>query len=100
MRGLNKILPLPAISMPGKEEYKAEKVKQVIDFMEKVETWGFELGKEEAQNLMSEMLNEYVLPFEESLWEGGAKKDFPPNLISLAEMLGFNVDRFSKMEPK
>jgi hypothetical protein len=30
-------------------------------------------------------------------WQNRTPKPFPPNLITLAEKMGFNVERFSKM---
>ncbi len=46
---------------------------------------------------MDEMLKEYVLGLEESWWGEGRERPFPLKMISLAEKLGFNVERFSKM---
>jgi hypothetical protein len=61
--------------------------------------WGLELSKEEAQNRMDGILDECIGGLEMYLWGNGAKIiPFPPNLINLAEKLGFNVDRFLKIE--
>jgi alpha-amylase/alpha-mannosidase (GH57 family) len=74
-----------------------EEIEALILLLDQVETWGLEIPKEEVQDLMDEMLKEYVLGLEESWWEGGKGKPFSPQLISLAEKLGFNVERFSKI---
>jgi len=34
---------------------------------------------------------------EKCWWENGTPKQFSPNLITLAEKLGFNVERFLKI---
>jgi hypothetical protein len=49
---------------------------------------------------MSEVLDKVLGNLELSWWGWGAngEKRFPPNLILLAEKMGFNVDRFSKMK--
>jgi hypothetical protein len=61
--------------------------------------WGLELSKEEAQNRMDGILDECIGGLEMYLWGNGAKIiPFPPNLINLTEKLGFNVDRFLKIE--
>ena len=46
---------------------------------------------------MDKLLKEYVWNLERSWRGGGTEKPFPANLFVLAEKLGFNVDRFSKM---
>jgi hypothetical protein len=46
---------------------------------------------------MHEMLKEYVLGLEESWWGEGKEKPFSPQLISLAERLDFNIEKFSKI---
>lgn len=75
-----------------------EEIEDMITFLHLIETWGFELSKEEAQNVMAEILDEWVEHLEESWWGDGSQKPFPANLITLAEKLGFNVNQFSKME--
>jgi hypothetical protein len=59
--------------------------------------WDFEISLEEAQNLMGQILDECVGGLEKCWWENGTPKPFSPNLIALAEKLGFNVERYSKM---
>jgi len=46
---------------------------------------------------MSQILDERVGSFEKCWWENGTARPFSPNLITLAEKLGFNVERFLKM---
>jgi hypothetical protein len=74
-----------------------EQIEALILLLDQVERWGLEIPKEEAQDLMDEMLKEYVLGLEESWWGEGRKKPFSLKIISLAEKLGFSVERFSKM---
>ena len=74
-----------------------KRVEEFITFLDRVEKWGFEISKQEAQDLMDEMLKEYVGGLEKSWWGSGSEKPFPSNLILLAEKLDFNVERFSKM---
>jgi hypothetical protein len=76
---------------------QSERIEEIITFLARVEKWGFEISKDEAQDLMDEMLKEYVGGLEKSWWGNGSEKPFPPNLILLAEKLDFNVERFSKM---
>ena len=79
---------------------QSESIEEMITFLRSAEKWGFELSKEEAQDVMDEILKEYVGALEKSWWEDGRpQKPFPPQLFVLAEMLGFNVERFSKMVP-
>ena len=76
---------------------QAERIEEIIRFLDRVEKWGFEISKQEAQDLMDQMLKEYVGGLEKSWWGNGSEKPFPSNLILLAEKLDFNVERFSKM---
>jgi hypothetical protein len=46
---------------------------------------------------MGQILEECVGGLEKCWWENGTPKQFSPNLITLAEKLGFNVERFSKI---
>jgi len=94
MEGLQDIM---ARTSPEEDKAKAVRIEEILKFLELTEKWGFELSKEEAQDLMDEMLKEYVWSLEKSWWGESAKKPFPLNLIVLAEKLGFNMDRFSKM---
>ena len=72
----------------------AEEVKTLLDLAKK---WDFEISLEEAQNLMGQILEECVGGLEKCWWENGTPKLFSPNLITLAEKLGFNVEKFLKM---
>jgi alpha-amylase/alpha-mannosidase (GH57 family) len=83
--------PLP------EEKLKSEKVEGVIKLLNLAEKWGFVLQKDEAQGLMNEMLKEFMESLEKSWWGESVEKPFPSSLILLAEKLGFNVERFSKM---
>ncbi len=74
-----------------------EQIEALILLLDQVERWGLEIPKEEVQDSMDEILKEYVLGLEESWWGEGREKPFPVKIISLAEKLGFNVERFSKM---
>jgi hypothetical protein len=76
---------------------KAGRVEEVIRLLNLAEKWGFVLQKDEAQGLMSEMLNEFMEALEKSWWGESVEKPFPSNLILLAEKLDFNVERFLKM---
>jgi hypothetical protein len=78
----------------GSQEEKIESLSLLLD---QVERWGLEIPKEEVQDSMDEILKEYLLGLEESWWGEGKGKPFSPPMISLAEKLGFNVERFSKM---
>ena len=46
---------------------------------------------------MGQILEEYVAGLEKCWWGDGEEKPFHPNLITLAEKLGFNVEKFSKI---
>lgn len=84
---------------PETVEVLSETVNGLLQFIDQAEKWGFELRMGEAQNLMNEVLDTYFGGLEMSWWGWGPRTDepFSPNLIVLAEKLGFNVDRFSKM---
>ena len=83
---------------PHPEEVREEKLEEVILLLDLAEKWGFELWKEEPQNLMGEMLDECVGGLEKCWWgEGAERRPFPPTLTILAEKLGFNAEKFSKM---
>jgi hypothetical protein len=76
---------------------QAEQIEEIIALLDLVKKWGFEIYLEEAQNLMEEILDESIGGLEKYWWENGTAKPFSPNLITLAEKLGFNVERFSKI---
>ncbi len=100
MRTLKETMAQHPSAFPERDRLKEERVEEIAGFLDLAERWGFELRKGEAQNLMDEMLNEYVLVLEESWWGSGVEKSFPANLIDLAQKLGFNVDRFAKIRTK
>jgi alpha-amylase/alpha-mannosidase (GH57 family) len=74
-----------------------EQIEALILLLDQAEKWSLEISKEEAQDLMDEMLRKYVGGLEESWWGEGREKPFSFSMISLAEKLDFNVERFSKM---
>ena len=76
---------------------QAEQIEEVMTFLDLVKKWDFEISLEESQNLMGQILDECVGGLEKCWWENGTPKLFSPNLITLAEKLGFNVERFSKI---
>jgi hypothetical protein len=76
---------------------QAEQIEEVMTFLDLAKKWDFEISLEEAQNLMGQILDECVGSLEKCWWENGTPKRFSPNLITLAEKLGFNVERFSKI---
>ncbi|OGP73719.1 MAG: hypothetical protein A2W09_01530, partial [Deltaproteobacteria bacterium RBG_16_50_11] len=73
------------------------RIEEIIILLDQAEKWGFELPREEVQDWMWEILVEYVWGLEKSWWGDAPEKPFPPNLIVLAEKLGFNMDRFLRM---
>jgi hypothetical protein len=76
---------------------QAEQIEEIITLLDLVKKWDFEISLEEAQNLMGHILDERVGSLEKGWWEDGATQPFPSNLITLAEKLGFNVERFQKI---
>jgi alpha-amylase/alpha-mannosidase (GH57 family) len=70
---------------------------EIVTLLDSAKKWGFEISLPEAQNLMGEILEECVGDLEKCWWENGTPKLFSPNLIPLAEKLGFNVEKFSKI---
>ncbi len=76
---------------------QSEQAEEVMALLELAKKWEFEISLEEAQNLMGEILEECVGDLEKCWWENGTPKLFSPNLITLAEKLGFNVERYSKI---
>jgi len=77
--------------------FQEEQIEEIIALLDLSQKWGFELSKEEAQDLMVEVLEEYVGRLEKSWWGDGSERSFPSNLVILAEKLDFNVEKFSKM---
>jgi hypothetical protein len=82
--------------LPGQKEL----IEQILTFLDRSIEWGFELLKVEAQDRMDGILDECMGGLEESWWGDGAQKPFSSNLIVLAEKLGFNVDKISKLIPR
>jgi len=76
---------------------QAEQIEELMTLLDSAKKWDFVLPLEEAQNLMKEILDECVGGLEKGWWENGATRPFPSNLFTLAEKLGFNVERFSKI---
>jgi len=76
---------------------QAEQIEEVMAFLNVTKKWDFEIPLEEAQILMGQILDEWVGGLEKGWWEDGATRPFPPNLITLAEKLGFNVERYAKI---
>jgi alpha-amylase/alpha-mannosidase (GH57 family) len=76
---------------------QAEVAEEVMVLLDSAKKWDFEISLEESQNLMGGILEECVGDLEKCWWENGTPKQFSPNLIALAEKLGFNVERFSKI---
>jgi hypothetical protein len=90
MEGLQKMMNMDVSS-------QSERIQEILTLLDVAEKWGFGFSKEEAQNIMAEILGRYAEGLEESWWMNGGEKPFSPNLINLAERLGFNIDRFPKM---
>ena len=76
---------------------QAEQIEEVMTFLNLAKKWDFEISLEESQNLMGQILDECVGGLEKCWWENGTAKPFSPNLITLAEKMGFNVERFLKI---
>jgi hypothetical protein len=76
---------------------QSEGVEEMLVLLDLTKKWDFEIPLEEAQNLMGQILEECVGGLEKCWWGDGEEKPFHPNLITLAEKLGFNVERFSKI---
>lgn len=72
-------------------------VQDILTFLDRMERWGFEISKEEAQNLMDEMLDQYMEELDKCWMGEVVKMPFPSILFTLAERLGFNIDRFPKI---
>jgi alpha-amylase/alpha-mannosidase (GH57 family) len=76
---------------------QSEQVEEVMKLLDLAKKWDFQISLEEAQNLMGHILAECVEDLDKCWWAEGAEKPFPHILITLAEKLGFNVERFSKV---
>jgi alpha-amylase/alpha-mannosidase (GH57 family) len=76
---------------------QSELAEEVLTLLDLARKWDFEISLEEAQNLMGEILEECVGGLEQCWWENGTPKLFSANLITLAERMGFNTERFSKI---
>lgn len=74
-----------------------ELIGEIITLLDAAKKWGFEISKAEAQDLMEDVLVEYLGSLEKFWWGEGVEKRFPHNLLTLAEKLGFNMERFSKI---
>ena len=85
-------------SIEGSElSSQEEQIEALILLLDQAEKWGLDIPKEEVQDSMGEMLKEYLFSLEESWWGEGKEKPFSLKIISLAEKLDFNVERFSKV---
>ncbi len=76
---------------------QSELAEEMLALLNLAKKWDLEMSLEEARNSMNQILGECVGDLEKCWWENGTPKLFSPNLIILAEKLGFNVDRFSKI---
>ena len=92
-RGLSK-------NSPETTDSQAEKIEELIVLIDRAGKWGFKLRIGEAQNIMHEILESAFGELEMSWWGWGtgSEKAIPPNLILLAEKLGFNIDRYSTIK--
>ena len=71
---------------------------EIIQLLGLADRWGFQLSKEEPQDIVGEMLGECLGGLEECWWGEGAKgRSLPPKLVILAEKLGFNVEGLAKV---
>ena len=76
---------------------QSEVVEEVLALLDLAKKWDIEIPLEEVQTLMGQILDECVESVEKCWWGDGEEKPFHPNLVTLAEKLGFNVERFSKI---
>jgi hypothetical protein len=82
----------------GSDLYRqSELAEEVLTLLDLAKKWDLGISPEKAQNSMNQILEECVGDLEKCWWENGTPKIFSPNLITLAEKLGFNVERFSKI---
>ncbi len=68
-------------------------IQEIITLLDLAKVWGFDLDLWEAQDLMDELLDESIKNLEESSWGYGVPKPFPSNLTTLADKLGFNIEK-------
>jgi len=73
-------------------------IQEIINLLDLSKKWDFDLDKWEAQDLMDGILDECVKSLEESWWGNGVQKPFPPLLITLAEKLDFNVEKYRELK--
>ncbi len=76
---------------------KERDIEELINLLDKIEKWGFLISREISQDFMYDILAHSLIGLEECLWREGKITPFPPNLISLAEKLGFNIDKYYKI---
>jgi hypothetical protein len=73
------------------------RLMKIIILLDLARKWDFEISLEETQNVTKEILDEYVGGLEKYWWGDGVARAFPANLITLAEKLGFNVEKYLKI---
>jgi hypothetical protein len=73
-------------------------IQEIINLLDLSKKWDFDLDKWEAQDLMDGILDECVKSLEESWWGNGVQKPFLPLLITLAEKLDFNVEKYRELK--
>jgi len=76
---------------------RSEQIDEIIILLDLARKWDFEISLEETQNVTKEILDEYVGGLEKYWWGDGVARAFPANLITLAEKLGFNVEKYLKI---
>jgi alpha-amylase/alpha-mannosidase (GH57 family) len=98
---LKEILKEKMIAIEGSRgpnlSHPSEQIEEAIALFDLIKKWDFEISLEEAQNSMGQILDECVRDIEKCWWGEEATRPFPLNLITLAEKLGFNVEKFAKM---
>jgi alpha-amylase/alpha-mannosidase (GH57 family) len=98
---LKEILKEKMIAVQGSRgpnlPHPSEQIEEAIALLDSAKKWNFEISLEEAQNSMGQILDECVRDIEKCWWGEGTARPFPPSLITLAEKLGFNVEKFSKI---
>ncbi len=76
---------------------QGEQIKEIIQILDFIKRWGFEISLEESQNTVGEILQECIGELEKCWWGEGEGKPLHPGLILLAEKLGFNVEKYLKV---